>query len=488
MSLLDSLLHCADERPALAGPARAWTRRELAEDVAALARRLKALEPQAIALLADNGADWVLVDLAAAEAGIPLVPLPPFFTPAQMRHVLDSAGVDCLLGAPPALALVLGFAETRNEGGVPLPVSRRIAMPVELPAGTAKISFTSGTTGAPKGVCLSLDNQLAVARSLVAATTSLRLCRHLCLLPFAVLLENIAGVYAPLLAGAECRVAPLAELGLTGASGFDPAKALAAIRELQAESLILLPQMLHALVHALEFGAPRPESLRFIAVGGARVPLSLLERTERLGLPVYEGYGLSECASVVALNTPEARRLGSVGRVLPHARVRIEQGELFVEGNAMLGYLGQAEAVPSTWPTGDLGRVDSEGFLYLAGRRKNLLISSYGRNISPEWPEAELSQQPAIAQAAVFGDSRPFCTAVLVPRHPELPDAALAAAVAEVNAGLPDYAQIRRYIRADAPFSPNNGQLTANGRVRREAVAEHYAARLDALHDVPALP
>jgi acyl-CoA synthetase (AMP-forming)/AMP-acid ligase II len=190
------------------------------------------------------------------------------------------------------------------------------------PPGTAKISYTSGTTGTPKGVCLSQAAIDRVAASLHEVTRDLAVRRHLCLLPLATLLENIAGVYAPLLAGAEIALPGLDEVGLRGATGLDLRQLLHCIAAYEPDSLILLPQMLAGLVGAAERGARLPRSLRFVAVGGGVVGLPLLERAARAGIPVYEGYGLTECGSVVALNTAAARRRER-GRPLPHSRVRI---------------------------------------------------------------------------------------------------------------------------------------------------------------------
>ena len=427
-----------------------------------------------LGLLADNGPDWVAVDLDAEAAGIALVPLPPFFTPAQLAHAVASTGMDALYCTSESTARALGF-HRKNK----LPWYSREAPPVPLPPGTAKITFTSGTTGAPKGVCLSAAAQRAVARSLAQAMRSLGIERHLCLLPLAVLLENVAGVYAPLAAGAQWIAPPLAEVGMSGATGFDARACLAAIVRHQAHSVILLPQMLLSLVNALE-KEPRSLPLRFVAVGGARVAPALIERARALGLPVYEGYGLSECASVAALNTPQGDRPGSVGRALPHLGVRIAgDGEIVVSGSGFLGYVGQA-FTDNEFFTGDLGSLDADGFLHVAGRRKHMLITSFGRNVAPEWPEAELLAGGALAQAAVFGEGRPQLCAVLVPA-PAASDAAIAAQVGAANARLPYYARIAHWVRAESPFAPHNGLATPNGRVRRDAVWERYRERFDAL-------
>ncbi len=434
----------------------------------AAALRAARPRPRVLGVLADNGADWVAIDLAAQKAGVVLVPLPGFFTIGQCAHAVCATGMDSLFSDAAPVARMLGFDPAGDLEG--LSWFRRAGQAVALPPEVSKITFTSGTTGTPKGVQLSAAQQWEVARSLADATRALEIRRHLCLLPLPVLLENVAGVYAAQLAGADCCLPPLADTGVAGAARFDPLGCLTAIARWEPHSLILLPQMLLALAAALENGAPAPRSLKLVAVGGAKVSLALIARARALGLPAYEGYGLSECASVVALNLPGAERAGSVGRPLRHAEVKVNEGEIHVRN------------LDAAWlATGDLGRLDDDGFLYIEGRRKHVLITSYGRNVSPEWPEAELLAGGAIAQAAVFGEARPQLCALVVPAERSVADAAIDAQVRAANDRLPDYARIGRWMRADAPFTPQNGLATANGRPRRDALWKAYGARLNAI-------
>jgi long-subunit acyl-CoA synthetase (AMP-forming) len=469
-------------RPALRDGRRAWSAADLDAAVAEAGAALRAGGTRVLATVLDNGAAFVVLDEAARAQSVVHVPLPLFFTPAQMQHALQAAGVDTLMAAAPLAARWPGLPWAPVAvAGETLMQARLPAVPVPMPAGTVKITFTSGTTGTPKGVCLSGAALDAVADGLVTAMAPLGIERHLNALPFAVLLENIAGLMAPRRHGATLLTLPLGQVGLSGSSSFDAARLQAAVDALQPHSLILLPQMLRAWCgHLMQTGQRAPACLKLVAVGGAAVGAPLIQAAQALGIPACEGYGLSEGASVQTLNLPGAQRPGSAGRVLPHARMRVsDDGELQISGSLFSGYLGDAAEVPEWWPTGDLGRIDEEGFVHVLGRRKNLLITSYGRNVSPEWVETALRGHPAVAQAVVFGEGQPALSAVLWPLQPDAPDDRLEAAVAAANETLPDYARIARWTRGRAAFDTASGLATANGRPQRGAIAQLHADALE---------
>lgn len=488
---IEQLYHEHDwprSRVVLEGDYERLTLEALSTRVQALGSFLRQQPVKTLALFAANSPEWVIADLACQEAGICLLPLPAFFTNTQLQHCLNEAAADALLTGNRLRTDALLPAGT---DGLREPVTgwwlQALApeQTAQMPRGTAKITFTSGSTGSPKGVCLDHDIQLAVAQSLARAT-ALGEHRHLCLLPLSTLLENVGGVYRALLSGGTVVTLPEQQLGFSG-TGFHINHLLGALEQVQPDSLIVLPELLQALNMACTKGWMAPSSLKFIAVGGARVAPALIDQARALGLPVYEGYGLSECGSVVSLNVPGHDSASSCGQPLGHNRVEVNNGEIVVTGQVFLGYLND----PGSWyrasvATGDLGNLDANGYLHISGRRKNLLISSFGRNINPEWVESELLANPSIQQCVVVGDAKPFCSAIIVTRDPAMTDAAVQAWLDDCNSRLPDYARVKAWLRLPVPMTAREGLYTENGRPRRPAIAAHFSQAIDALYATPA--
>ena len=460
---------------------------------------LSALSATRILFKAQSSVQWALLDLACLHANILLVPVPAYLSEAQWQHVMMQVKPDLIITDEP-LATHVGWSSqlemdwTQSHGGFQLyQVGYHVdpQVNVVIPHGTQKVTFTSGSTGNPKGVCLSAKGQLQVAASLVERI-KLPSPRHLCLLPLPTLLENIAGVYAPLLAGGEVFIAPEAARGLNGSRLENPRLLLGLISQVKPETLILVPELLQLLVHACQQGWQAPASLKFIAVGGAKVAVDLLKQAALSGLPVYQGYGLSECCSVVALSDTSALQAGEiqlqqVGKVLPHLTVKILNDEICVK-TPFLGYLGDDCTVQDDWvATGDLGSISEDGYLTVWGRKKNLLILSSGRNVNPEWVEAELVKTGLVQQAVLFGDAKPYCVALLYCANPAISDAQLAAFVSSANQLLPDYARAERFIRLAVPLSEQQNTYTANGRPKRAQIAALYATELASLYPAEVL-
>jgi len=454
---------------------------------AAIAGTVPHLDGCRIGLLAGNGRHWAVADLAIAARGALCCPLPEFFTDAQLAHLIRDADLDLIVTDRPLRlqgALAAPAMQRLDVAGRPLWVLRRAAAGgTAVPDGTAKVTYTSGTTGTPKGVCLAGEAIAEAAFALGEAAGASAGDRALSLLPLATLLENIGGLYAPLHSGALAQLPALDTCGMDGSSGLRIDRLAAAIGRHRPTTLILVPQLLKALTAAVAAGHVATRGLRFVAVGGAAVSPALIDEARALGLPVHQGYGLSEAISVVALEVPGARRRGSVGRPLPNRGVRIgADGEVLVEAPGFLGYLGAPETDGGPWSTGDLGRLDADGFLYIEGRKRSAYATGFGRNLAPEWVEGELMAHRTIAQAAVFGAGRPFNAAVIVPGRSADP-AALETAVEAINAKLPDYARIGRWVVAAEPFTPHNGLAGPSGAVQRAAVLDHYRNAIERLYD-----
>lgn len=494
LAAIDKHAIATPKKIALTGLTTQLTYAELAAQIDELALWISEQNIGRAGLWGENSIEWIVADLAAWKAGITLVPLPRFFSRTQLQHVISQAQLPCLLVCGD-IEQVTDISERKNSPITAIYLDQLNTIEsTPVIESVAKITFTSGTTGTPKGVCLSTSAlesvTLALAERIYSGMNTSNLNAHLNLLPLSTLLENIAGVYAPFYLGKHVVVLPGAALGLTGSSQLSLPTLLQTLHQYQPNSLIVLPQILQGLVAASAKGFQLPESIKFIAVGGAHTPAVLIEQARAMKIPVYEGYGLSECASVVSLNSPVADKIGSVGKALNHVDIKIDQGVIKVRGNVFTGYLGQTAQTQDEWlDTGDLGYIDDEGFIFITGRQKNLLISSFGRNISPEWIEAELSLCRSITQVMVIGDSQPFCSAIIVPASLDVTVEKIAQDIRQINQLLPDYARVQKFIVAAEPFTPANQLLTDNGRLRRAAIFGQYLNAIAAIYsDTTAQP
>lgn len=435
-----------------------WAEASLAvSNTAADIRGKHSLRP--LGLLLDHSTASAILLLAFVESGVPIIPLPPYFTEAQCKAALGNSGAVGLITSCELTGYRVGFALQPHE-----------ARAACLPQGTAVISFSSGSSGQPKGVCLSASHLEAVASAVCDHLGPEMAGRHLPILPFGILLEQVAGLFASMIAGGTYVPVPGKSVGLENPVRPDGQAMLAAVARAQASSLILVPEYLAALVGAMEASGVRLPRLTLVAVGGAASSASLLARAEAVGLPVRQGYGLTEAGSVITLEDGAGRSTGSVGSSIGAHRISLaEDGEVFIEGPLFLGLVGDPRE-PGPFLTGDIGRIDEDGQLWIEGRKSNLIVTSLGRNISPEWIEGLLVAQPEIAQAMVRGDGEAALEALIVPAAPAVD---VRSAVGRINAGLPAYARIAAFSIVP-PFTPANGLLTGNGRLRRHAIDAAY--------------
>lgn len=432
---------------------------QLLDEVKQTAQQLQQWQVKCIALRAENSLDWVVMDLAAMWSHIVMVPVPTFFTHEQVAHLLKAAEVDLCVGDWPELGEPIAPLGRFSAWQYQSDKSGRV-----LPD-TQKITFTSGSTGTPKGVCLSEQNLERVSVA-IAEQMNAQVELHLVMLPLSTLLENITGIYVPLLLGVTSTVLFGEQVGLSGSSQFSPVCFAQALSQYSPSSLVLTPALLIALIHVVKQAPILAQSLQWVAVGGASVAAELIHSARALGIPAYEGYGLSECASVVSMNTPQHDQPGSCGKPLNHLQIKLaDDGELWVRGNRALGYIG--EPFSDDWlATGDLATLDAEGFLSIVGRKKNLIITPFGRNIAPEWIESHAQVWMPECRVVVVGDDEAGLTAVIDRPLPELEQR-----VRKLNCSLPDYAQIQHLLLVS---QPNVWQtwLTANGRPKRALIEQ----------------
>jgi long-chain acyl-CoA synthetase len=424
-----------------------------------LASQLSRHRVKSLGLYLDNGIDWIVIDLAAMAAGIRVVPLPWFFSDQQIEHAIEAGLVSHLAVADDLPAGIVGtgvraklYADSWLQSIVTKSESSNSSI-------SGKVSFTSGSTGTPKGIELDYEFIDQTCASLVSAISSLGIETHLSILPYATLLENIAGVYLPLMLGKTVYAVPSERVGLSADLQINPVKLQQCFNRIQPDSLILTPQLLELFCLLVENRAIDPECLVFVAVGGARVGETLLQRARSAGIPAYEGYGLTEFGSVALLNTPCNDRPGSVGKPLPGVSVEIaEDGEILL-GRAVMGSTQLA--------TGDLGSIDADGYISVHGRKSNLIVLPNGRNVAPEWVETEINASPLIMQSYLFAETGSELSALLQVNGPEVADCDLDVEIDRINRGLPAYARVNRWYRLEQPFSRANHMLTANGRLRR---------------------
>ena len=464
---------------------------QLADEIENINNLLAINEIRRLAIGITNSPAYVCLDLAAVLNKIISIAIPHFFSQEQIEHLLNNAQADAVI----VDSMINCTDSYYNKSIQSIQEIRIFGKPhwllkldpdrqqKPLPADTLKISYTSGSTGQPKGAIICGTEVDKVITSLMLRLNATPDDRHISVLPFSLLLENIAGIYTVLAAGGQCIVPLMAELGFSGSSSLDISKFINAVVEYCPTTMITVPALAQAFVMGTEQLESKFKSLRFIAVGGAPLSESIISKARQIGLPLYEGYGLTESCSVVSLNTQADNKTGSVGKPLDHIDVCIsDEGEIIVSGALCAGYIdNNTEQQQNTWATGDLGYIDADGYLYITGRKRTSYCTAYGRNVSPEWVESELVAHPEISQAVIFGEARHFNIALIVAIDPISNDE-INLAITTTNNQLPDYAQVSQWFKADEPFSVTNGQLSMNGIINRSQIINNYQNKIDSFY------
>jgi long-chain acyl-CoA synthetase len=400
------------EGPALADASGSLTNAEMLEAVRAVARRLRSVgigPGDVVALKLSNRVELVLALFAAWRLGATITPVNPSLTEVEVTRQLEDSGARLLVvedgasttsGVP---TIDVGDLHDTVPGSGPTPHVESSAL--------ALLIYTSGTTGVPKGVMLdhaNLDAMAAMGREALEVGPD---DRCLLILPLFHVNGIVVSILIPLLAGASVVIA----------ERFNPNTFFATIEAERPTFFSAVPTIYSMLAALPEDVQPDTSSVRFAVCGAAPASADLLARFEaRFGFPLVEGYGLSEGTCASTINPVSGiRKAGTVGLPFPGQDLRIvdpdgnevpqgEPGEVVVRGpNVMRGYLGRpadtAAVIVDGWlHTGDIGKVDADGYLSLVGRSKEMIIRG-GENIYPKEIEDVLASDPAVLEAAVIG-------------------------------------------------------------------------------------
>jgi len=363
-----------------------------------------------VGILAPTSTACAAAVYACWYAGKVPVPLNFMLAPGELGKIVNDAGLDLI-------AAIDRFAPAVAAAGLKLlPLNGETLSPAAgtAPAAAAQdvatVIYTSGTSGDPKGVCLTFDNLVQNVRACIEAADLSPDQVFLSLLPQFHAFGLTANTVIPLLMGATVYYLPR----------FSPVAVVSTIAEKRVSVFITIASMFGALLAMKDARPEQFASITHPVSGGEPLSMKVAQAFEqRYGKRVYEGYGMTEASPVVSLNTPRAHRLGSVGRPLPGISVAAvdyegralpagDDGELVVRGHCVMqGYLNKPEQTAATVRagalfTGDIGHVDADGFVHITGRAKEMMIVG-GENVFPFEIESVLVDHPAIAEAAVIG-------------------------------------------------------------------------------------
>ena len=488
-----------------------------------------------VAVVGLNGSRYLTVDVAIGLAGAASVPIYYTSPPGEIAEILAASGARLLMvGAPKVLERlgematdipIVSFCRAAPGGSVTRPVMAweeflargrgAEAAPVAPvgPRDLATVRYTSGTTGRVKGVCFDHANLRWMAESLCSLfpwRERNRPASYLSSLPMSHVVEGIIAAYAPYYVPApvdiyfleDFRALQRALQQVRPTIFFSVPRFYEKVWEATLKSglgsayISSGPGLLqHILRPLLRSGVLRKAGLdrcQWLIVGSAPPSVELLRQLRGLGIEVHNAYGLTE-APLVAMNRPGANRLGTVGRPLPDTQVRLaEDGEVLVRGPQVTsGYLDPTLTSPlrDGWLlTGDLGLLDGEGNLVLQGRKKELIVTSYGKKFHPAKVESLLKEIPGVEEALAVGDGRPFCSAILwVHRNDRDPGllAGIERAIAAANGRLSHPERVKRWAILENDLSIERGDLTANLKLKRQQALARLMDVVEALYGGP---
>ncbi len=514
---------------------------EIVRDLSLALRSLGLERGDRAAIISATRYEWAVLDFAMVMAGVVSVPVYDSLTAEQIAYILRDAGARAAFVADadqlaklveaanqtPDLKHVIPFDpvgspdvpfeliswesfEARGRGEADLRDAYETYARQTSPGDLATLIYTSGTTGPPKGVMLSHDNLFS---NTVLASRRLDLGRSdmvLAWLPMSHVFERTAGHFCTWHCGAprafaesvetvprdmvEVRPTFMAAVPRFYEKVYDATVAAAtsaggakerifwwakAVGERAAEAVLAGRSPGPWLAFQYRTGG----RIRYFVSGSAPLSARIARFFWASGLPVLEGYGLTESSPVISINPMEAARLGTVGTPIDGVEVRIaDDGEILCRGrNVMLGYYRNDEATreaiePDGWlHTGDIGELDQDGYLRITDRKKELIVTSYGKNVAPQPIEETLKRSRLVDQVILVGDGRKFIMALVVPEFERLADRELQE--------FSGYERPKQVILLDEPFTIEAGTLTPTHKVRRKVVAERYADRIERVYE-----
>ena len=512
-----------------------------------------------VAIMLRNCVEWVAFDIGAYMAGLVVVPLYVEDRPENFGYILGDAGVQLLLCggedhwtrirevreqaaglrrivtvrpvADPGDARVAPWSEWLDRGA---PGTAREGASGRGGHELATIVYTSGTTGKPKGVMLSHQNMLQNVKAALAIYEVYPGDLFLSFLPLSHMFERTVGYYLTMVAGSQVTFARSIQQLSEDFLAVRPTiivsvprifeKLYAAIQS-SLDSAAPSKRRMFDLAHRVGWslfewrqgrGGFKPwfalwpllkplvadkllarlgGRVRLCISGGAALNASISHAFIGLGVPICQGYGLTEAAPIVSANTIERNEPASIGVPLPGIEVRLgESSVLQVRGpNVMLGYWGKPEATAKVkdaegWlDTGDQAQW-KDGFLYITGRIKEILVLGNGEKVPPVDMELAILLDPVFEQVMVVGEGKPYLTALVVVNQAAaakagpMDEKAAASRIAGLIKGFPGYAQVRRVAIVDDKWTVDNGLLTPTLKLRRAQVLERYRDRIDELY------
>ena len=515
---------------------------ELAHDVrktAAVLVQTGVCPGDRVVQVAENRYEWIVCDLAIQLAQAVHVPVhAPLTGPqitwqvddSQARVVLVSGSHQCeklaecadrlpedvhFLSFDPCSRPVgrhrvrlLAEESARVDDATGEDIQRKASSAI-IPDSLATILYTSGTTGEPKGVMLTqrnlVSNTVATCEAFHWAPDDLRLS----FLPLSHVFARTCDLYTWIALGLELALAESRDTVLADCAAVGPTLINGVpyfydrvYRHLREQGVADHADSLRKLLGG---------RIRLCCSGGAALSDHVCEFFHQRGLPLVQGYGLTESSPVITLSTPDSWKMGTVGRPIAGVEVHIaDDGEILTRGpHVMAGYWRNQQATDEViidcWlHTGDIGQLDEEGYLSITGRKKELIVTAGGKNIAPVYLESLLTESPLIQQAVVCGDGRKFVSALIVPEpeqlkmqmhqrgidciatsdamtHPEVHQV-FRECIDQQLSGVSRYEQIGQFTLLERGFTVESGELTPKLSLRRKAIETNFSTEIEAMY------